>query len=72
MTETTSFPTTKHIGTIGKIGRRGPACIVLPTVDKNGHPGKRWVTYRDIERLGLLDVPVGEAVVRVERLEFNL
>lgn len=71
MTETTSFPTTKKVGTIGQIGR-GVKAIVLRVLDVDtGEFFNRWFVFRQAEELGLLNGPIAEIVVPVETVRLG-
>lgn len=71
MTETTSFPTTKRIGTIGQIGR-GVEAIVLRALDVDaGKFFNRWFTFEQVEKLGLLSVPIAQIIVPVEAVKLD-
>lgn len=71
ISETTSFPTTKQIGTIGQIGR-GIKAIVLRALDVNtGEYFNKWFTLEQAEELSLLSGPIAEIIVPVESVRLE-
>lgn len=71
MVETTSFPTTKKVGTIGQIGR-GVKAIVLRALDVGtGEYFNKWFTLQQAEELGLLSGPIAEILVPVETVRLG-
>lgn len=71
ISETTSFPTRKKVGTIGQIGR-GVKAVVLRALDVGtGEYFNKWFTFQRVEELGLLSGPIAEIVVPVETVKLE-